>query len=244
MPLLDNLEFVTNGTWGTGKGSPLTAAECDTNIYTLADAIQDLIDNPVSGVELTNIVVTGSEVVFYMSDATTRGPFQLPMAYPRYRGEWAASTSYAAMDIVQTQADGTFLVLLDHTSGLTFDENDGNSAGDYYVKIAPAQGAPYINTADSTLTLDETHAGKYIRCSNGSGITVTVPADVFADNAEIHFRQTSTGPVTLVPENTGVVINVRDGFDTATAVAGDTLTIKHITANEFDIFGNLAEISA
>lgn len=136
MALLDLLKFVTTGTWGTGLARPLTAAECDTNIYSLADAIQDLIDNPVAGVELTNIVVTGSQVVFYMSDATTRGPFTLPIAYPRFRDEWQASTSYAAMDIITAAGYGTYLVLLDHTSGLAFDPNDGNSAGDYYVQIA------------------------------------------------------------------------------------------------------------
>ena len=136
MALLDLLKFVTTGTWGTGLARPLTAAEADTNIYSLADAIQDLIDNPVEGVSITNVVVTGREMVVYLSDATTRGPFELGIAYPRYRGEWAGTTSYAAMDIVEAAGYGTYMVLIDHTSGSTFDPNDGNSAGEYYVQIA------------------------------------------------------------------------------------------------------------
>lgn len=244
---LADLKYVTTGTWGSGLARPLTAAEADGNVQTLRLAVQDLIDNPIEGVSISNITVSGREMLVYLSDSTTRGPFTLPIVYPRFRGEWAGATSYAVFDIFEATGYGTYLVALDHTSSAgSFNPNDGNSGGDYYVQIAgdPAATAPYVNISTTTLTLNATHAGKYLRFTNPSGCSVTLNAGVFTDNAEIHFRQAASGAVTVSEGTSAVTITAPTGFDTGSASLGAVFTLKHVTADEWDIFGKLAEISA
>lgn len=239
---LADLKYVTTGAWGTGIARPLTAAEADGNVQTLRAAIQDLIDNPVEGVSVTNIAVSGRQVTFYMSDSSTYGPFLLPIAYPRYRGEWAAAYSYAAMDIVQVPGYGTYLVAVDHTSEATFNPDAADTSGSYYVQIAAdANAYPQVTTVSgTTLALDTTYAAKYIRCTNAAGCAVTLDAGAYATNTEIHFRQCAAGGITITA-GAGVAINAPPGKDTATDAQGSVLTLKNIGGDDWDIFGNLMD---
>jgi hypothetical protein len=245
MALLDLLKFVTTGAWGSGLARPLTAAEADGNVHNLAAAIQNLIDNPVEGVSVTNIAVSGRQVTFYMSDSSTYGPFTLPVATPRYRGQWAALASYAVLDIVQVAGYGTYLVAVDHTAASSFDPARTVSGDTVYVQIAPdANITPQVvTTALGALTLDASHAGKYIRCTNLSGIEITLDAGVFPANTEIHFRQVNSGPITIIASS-DVAINVPIGFDAGSDSLGAVFTLKHTTDDSWDIFGRLAEVSA
>lgn len=239
------IKYVTTGAWGVGLGRVLTAAEADTNVYDLASAIQNLIDNPVAGVSVSNISVVGRQVTFYMSDATTYGPFDLPVAEPRYRDAWTPTYGYFAFDIVSVAGYGTYMVLQDHTAASVFDPNAGNSDGDYYVQIGPDAYYTSIvqNVSGDTLTLDSSHQNKYIRATNGVGLTVTLPPGVFPDNAEIHFRQAG-GPISIVA-GVGVTINAPAGFDLGSTSDGAVFTLKCISSglNEWDIFGRLTETS-
>lgn len=56
---------------------PLTKEEHDGNTNALATAIQELIDNPVAGVSVSNVTVTGRQMRVYMSDGEVFGPFTL-----------------------------------------------------------------------------------------------------------------------------------------------------------------------
>lgn len=234
------IKYVTPGAWGAGLGRVLTASEADTNIYSLEQAIQNLIDNPVAGVSVSNIAVVGRQVTFYMTDATTYGPFDLPVSYPVFRGEWQALYSYTAFDIVTANGYGTYLVLQDHVSAAAFDPAANNTSGDYYVKIAsdPQALTETVTIAATTLTLDATHAGKYLRFVDVSGCAVTVPKDVFGPNVEIHFRAVN-GPVSIAP-GTDVTINAQGTDQFLSNGTGTTFSIKRVAANVFDIFGNLA----
>lgn len=251
MALLDLLKFVTAGGWGAGKGAPLTAAEHDGNTQNLADAIQDLIDNPVSGVSVSNISVVGRQVTFYMTDASTYGPFDLPVAQPRYRGEWEASASYSAFDIVTVTGTGVFMVLQDHTSEATFDEDASNSDGAYYVKIGavvegggggPAAPSEVVTFSGTNLTLSEAHVGKHLRFMNAAGCEVTVPDSIFEDDVEFYIWQGAVGdPVSIVEGSTGVGFAYREGKVADTAGFGSHITIKHVGGDLFDIWGDLAD---
>lgn len=233
MALLDLLTFITDSSaWGTGKGSPLTKDEHDGNIYSLAAAIQNLIDNPVEGVSVSNISVSGRQVTFHMSDASTFGPFDLPVAQPRFRDSWAPFVSYSAFDIVTVAGYGTYMVLIDHNSLVTFDPDETSSDGALYLKIAPD---PFYNAVaeDYTaevLTLDITYENKYIRARNALGLEVILDAGVFPMNAEITFRAVE-GAVTITP-GVDVTLNLPEGFTTAqTTALGQIMTVKRVPSS-------------
>lgn len=240
MPL-SNIKYVTTGTWGAGIARPLTAAEADTNIHSLAQGIADAIASGVEGVGIANITVTGSQLVFHMTDGTSKGPYALPVAQAHYRGFWAPATSYSAMDIVQVLGFGTYMVAYAHLSGATFSPAASGADGAYYVQIGPETSLvaeTNVITA-ATLVLSEVHASQYLRFISTSGTEVNVPSGTFPVNAEIHFRQVSIGAVTLVPA-AGVTINVPAGFGPGSDAQGATFTLKCVAADEWDLFGALA----
>ena len=240
MPL-SNIKYVTTGTWGAGIARPLTAAEADTNIHSLAQGVADAIASGVEGVGIANITVTGSQLVFHMSDGTSKGPYALPVAQAHYRGFWAPATSYSAMDIVQVLGFGTYMVAHAHLSGTTFSPAASGADGAYYVQIGPETSlvAETNDIATSSITLEEAHASQYLRISTTIGTVVEVPSGICPVNAEIHFRQVSIGAVTLVAA-AGVTINVPAGFDLGSDAQGATFTLKCVEADEWDLFGALA----
>lgn len=239
MPL-SSIKYVTTGTWGAGIARPLTAAEADTNIHSLAQGIADAIASGVEGVGIANITVTGSQMVFYMTDGTTKGPYGLPVAQAHYRGFWTAVTSYSAMDIVQVLGFGTYMVAYAHLSGASFSPSASGASGAYYVQIGPETSLVAETTAitGTTLTLNASHASQYLRATNPAGIAVTVPPGIFPVNSEIHFRQVSIGAITLI-DSGATVFNLPAGFNAKTNSVGSTITLKCIAEDEWDLFGAL-----
>jgi hypothetical protein len=113
-----------------GKGSALTVDEFDDNFYELYTRIKALETTPPTAVSISNITVTGSQLLISMSDGvTTYGPFTLPIATFRFRGDYLAGTAYAALDIVSVPNQGLFLVNITHTGEDPFDPAavDGSS---------------------------------------------------------------------------------------------------------------------
>ena len=239
MPL-SNIKYVTTGTWGAGIARPLTAAEADTNIHSLAEGITEAIASGVQGTGIANITVTGSQLVFHMTDGTSKGPYALPVAQAHYRGFWAPATSYSAMDIVQVLGFGTWMVAYAHLSGATFSPSASGADGAYYVQIGPETSlvAETNDIASSSITLSETHASQYLRFISTTETLVEVPSGIFPLNSEIHFRQVSIGAVTLVAA-AGVTINVPAGFEPGSNAPGATFTLKCVAADEWDLFGAL-----
>lgn len=112
--------YRTDGDWGTGKGGNLTPAEVDDNFYTLAQAIAAFDTGPAPA-EIDNIVVVGNQMTIVLDDAREFGPYTLPTAALRWRGNWSAATPYQVNDLVTVAGQGVFLVLVAHTSDGTFD---------------------------------------------------------------------------------------------------------------------------
>lgn len=240
MPLSD-VKFAGSGTWGAGLGRPLTRAEADGNAYALREAVQYLIDNPVEGVGIANFTIVGRQLTIHMTDASTFGPYTLPIAVPRYRGTWAPSIIYSAFDITRVGGFGTYMVVQDHTSAATFDPYVGNSAGNYYIQIGPD---PFYTShvfalSASSLTLALIHQNKYIRTTSTSAVSITLNAGIFPLNAEIHFRQAAIGAVSITA-GSGVTINVPDGYTAGSNATGAVFSLKQVALNEWDIFGKLA----
>lgn len=106
-----------------------------------------------------------------------------------------------------------------------------STSGPYY--------ASYINVTDTILTLADSEAGAYVRCLNAAGCTVTLNSGIFADNVEIHFRQVGVGAITITAGD-GVTVNAPAGYSAVSDGEGSVFTLKHITADEWDVFGKLA----
>ncbi|RWC29854.1 MAG: hypothetical protein EOS70_23485 [Mesorhizobium sp.] len=67
-------------TYRSVKASNLTAAEIDDNFHDLDDRIQAIEDNPPEPVNISNIIVVGTQMTIVLEDATEFGPFTLPQA--------------------------------------------------------------------------------------------------------------------------------------------------------------------
>lgn len=107
--------------WGVGLGRNLHNSEVDGNFWILAELIQDLQDNPASPNNIASMTVNGdNQLVITMQDASTFGPFDLPVASFTYRDNWTANTDYKKDDLF-TQSTGLYLVLVDYHSAATFD---------------------------------------------------------------------------------------------------------------------------
>ena len=115
------LVFRTIGAWGAGKGSNLTATDVDNNFWNLAQAIENIIDNPVEAINIASVTTTGTSMTFVMSDSSTIGPIPLPVLKFRYLGVWQPHYAYAILDTFYVNGFGIFTTQLAHTSGSTFD---------------------------------------------------------------------------------------------------------------------------
>ena len=222
------------------KGSNLTAAEFDGNFSDLDGRVTSLQNNPPVAVGISNIAVSGSQLIIYLSDGTSFGPFALPIATFVPRGNWTASTVYYAMDLVTVPADGVYLVLSDHTSAGSFDAAASNSEGAIYSLIfSSINPVPIATISGTAYTPGPAEANKYFRCTNGSGCIITLQ-DHFQPNDELHFRQATSGAVSFQVGDTGGQINSVAGFDDSTSAQGSVVTLKYLGGGTWDIFGLLA----
>jgi hypothetical protein len=124
----------------TVKGSNLTVAELDGNFTALDDRVSTLETSPPEAVSIDTIEIVGNQITVTMTDATTRGPFQIPTATWHAKGEWTAATNYLAFDLV-TNSGNLYLILRAHLSDAVFDAAREDVDGFFYSLIfsAPAQ---------------------------------------------------------------------------------------------------------
>lgn len=118
--------------WGSGKGANLTAGEVDNNFWDLAERTLALESNPPQAAEISNIEVIGSQMMIYLSNGDSYGPYTLPVAMFRFRGEWSPTTNYAFMDLVTVRQLGLYFVNQTHTSDDTFDPARQESGENVY----------------------------------------------------------------------------------------------------------------
>lgn len=133
-----DITYRTAGTWGAGKGSDLTPAEVDNNFKAIVDAFAAL-DIP-AGVGIESITSDGSTFTVHMTDASSQGPFNLPVASLRFRGDWAPATDYIKFDFVLDAGTGLYLVNLAHTSDADFDPARQIGGVDVYRLVLPVTG--------------------------------------------------------------------------------------------------------
>lgn len=112
------ITYVSNGSWGTGQGAPLTAAQHDGNMYAIAQAIAAAEADIDAIVSVSSISSSGNVVTFHLTNGSTIDvAFDLPSF--RYRGAWLNSTAYAVGDIITVAGSGTYLCAVAHDSPST-----------------------------------------------------------------------------------------------------------------------------
>jgi hypothetical protein len=103
------------------------------------------------------------------------------------------------------------------------------------------QGMPIASQSANTKTLALTDNGSYVRCSNSTTMTVTIPNNstvAFPTGAEMVFFQVGAGNVQFA-NAAGVTVNSKDD---ALFLTGQfsAATLKKITTNTWDLIGDLA----
>ena len=227
------------GAWGAGLGRNLTPAEVDGNFWDHEGRIDEIETNPPTAIGISNITSNGSQFTVYLENGTSFGPFTLPVAAFRSRGEWAASVAYVINDIVYVPGSGVYRVITDHTSSGAF------AVSVNYELLLPSNNPAVISTITaSSYEPGQLDANKFLRCTNAAGCVITLTHG-FPVNTEIHFRQCGAGPLSFVVGDTGGIINSVAGQDDGTDRRGAVVTVKCVSADgEWDIFGDLATATA
>lgn len=97
-----------------GVNRELTVEEFDGNTLMTKDSIEAL--ESTTGKQIDEITGSGTAITVTYTDATTAGPFLLPVATFNPVGVWSNDTPYAYLDVVRVPSLGTFVCNVDHTS--------------------------------------------------------------------------------------------------------------------------------
>lgn len=102
-------------------------------------------------------------------------------------------------------------------------------------------GMPIVTESTTARTFGLSDAGRYVRCTNGSAITLTVPPNssvAFATGAEVVVIQAGAGTVTFAA-GAGVTINSK-GADLSLSDQFSAATLKKVATDTWDLIGDLA----
>jgi hypothetical protein len=223
------------GRW-TGTGATLTATQFDTNFYTIQAAINALSLTPGVGVASISQPTAGT-LLFTMSDASTQGPFPLPVGEWNFQGDWTALTAYIINDVVQYNSS-LYAVIFPHTSGATFDPGANDGAGhDYYRLILtfPSGVLPVGGTTGQALTKVNSTDFNTQWTTLPSGIPTGGSSGKFVAWLSSGVGQWANLPsIDLTSGVTGVLPIANGGTGTATPgiVAGSNITVTGTWPNQ------------
>jgi hypothetical protein len=111
---------------GSGTGGNLTPLQFDENMWELLTRIQAIENDPPEAVGVNGFTVIGSQFQVNMTDGSTRGPYDLPIAAFRDVGIWVNNLPLLVMDFFQVPGRGYYRTLIAHTtpdSPAVFDPN-------------------------------------------------------------------------------------------------------------------------
>jgi len=114
---LDGIVYVNDhpAPRNAGKGSPLTVDEADDNFFELYTRLKALETSPPTAVSISNIAVNGSQLLITLTDASTFGPFTLPIAKLNFRGDYIPGMILADLDLIDVPNQGLFMTLVANT---------------------------------------------------------------------------------------------------------------------------------
>jgi hypothetical protein len=209
--------YVTTGAWGSGTGTPNSAAQVDGNFYDLDQRVVTLNNDLASGKRIDYVTYTDTSMTFHFTDGTTQ-TIPLPIATLSFVGAWANSMPYTRGEMI-TADNGFYQVLETHTTPAPpapFDPNatDGTTAQNpLYALWMPISDVNYDaaifvpgtiqrtageliwqGIANRTMNLNAGDAGAYAHLNTASD---AAPNIVFA----IEKNGTGIGTITFTPSS-------------------------------------------
>lgn len=232
-----------NTKWGPGKDANLTKSEVDNNFWTIDQRVAYLETHPPTAVSISNIVVSGSQVQFNMSDGSHFGPFTMPIATFQYRPEgFVAGQTYNEMDLIPIPQQGLFLARIGFTATgthLEFDPEDTDVDGNKLYTLVYGENTYIYDFGFSfpgkpgvgVLVDDEMAQHLFLRdvylpvdCAGSLAKLIASPtADLVY---EITKNGTTIGTLTFPASTTEGVFSLADATQFTN---GDTLGLKKIT---------------
>ena len=232
-----SITYRTTGAWGAGKGGNLTAAEVDTNFYTLVQEIASSLAGAAPA-EIDNITLVGSQLTFALSDGRTFGPFTVPTPSFRWAGVWSPAEPYLVNDVIET-GQGIYLVAQAHTSASTFDPDRLIDGDPVYVLMFREPRSQVFTVSAATYEPTALQVWGYIRFTNPCTINLPSNAETALPiGVEFHFRQAGAGDLAITASS-GVIVNVPAGLLASTDRQGATVTVKKVALDAWDVFGLL-----
>lgn len=132
-----------------------------------------------------------------------------------------------------TQSGTTLSIVMD----------DATTYGPFEMPRPPQRPTVTNNQTVSTFTPAVGEENYYNRLSDPTGVAVHIPSDAdqaFAVDTEINFMQADTGPLSF-DWDTATTVHVPTGFLAATDTQGAVVIAKKVGADEWDLFGKLAQ---
>jgi hypothetical protein len=137
--------YVTSGAWGTGTGTPNSAAQIDGNFYHFQQAVAGLEADLAEGKRIDSVTYTSNSMTFHFTDGTTQ-VIPLPVATLTFFGEWLNSTTYLRGSLITGRGLGLYQVLQDHTTPAppaTFDPGATQDGNPLYALLMPLLDVNY-----------------------------------------------------------------------------------------------------
>lgn len=120
MPFGLNFKTTDLAKWGNGNGlgtgGNLTPQQADENTWALHERLTDIESNPPEAISIAGFTVIGSQMQVNMTDGSTQGPYDLPIASFRLMGDWTNDMPLLPLDIVTVPHDGIYMVNIAHTT--------------------------------------------------------------------------------------------------------------------------------
>ncbi len=123
--------YVTTGAWGTGTGTPNSAAQVDGNFHDVDQRVVGLTADMAEGKRIDYVEYTTNSMTFHYTDGTF-DVIPLPIATLTLVGVWMNSTTYLRGNLVIVNGLGIFQVNVDHITPplpATFDANAEDGSG-------------------------------------------------------------------------------------------------------------------
>jgi hypothetical protein len=137
--------YVTTGAWGTGSGTPNSAAQVDGNFHDVDQRIVALNADLAEGKRIDNITYDANSMTVHFTDGSSQ-TIPLPIAVITYVGQWTNSTPYFRGQMVSVPGFGMYQVLVDHmTPALpaAFDPNATDGTNPLYSFWMPLYDVNY-----------------------------------------------------------------------------------------------------